>query len=295
MLPHANFYPTGSGQIEAGEVSVEDIVNEAWENDVEIEWERQYDDWWTDRKGGYDITYELGSEKSWHTAPEEAPDTTKCTKCRWTGKNYETRTQHHRADGSVIENYHSTEEVSDHTSDVCPMCDSPVELTEAGVIAAEKRKAQQEKWAKFREEKEMVSETEEIDIDGGLSAVNEQEEITDEEELVAPEWPFPKVEKLPNYPAGDYTIRIWGRTREIGVMRSIGAVDREIMRTVIVEGLVIGGISWLLGALLSTPITYLLSYIISSAIFQSQIAVHFTYTGFLIWLLVVLVLALLAA
>jgi putative ABC transport system permease protein len=85
------------------------------------------------------------------------------------------------------------------------------------------------------------------------------------------------------------------RTREIGVMRSIGAVDKEIMRTVIVEGMVIGGISWLLGALLSFPFTYLLSYIISVAIFESPISVHFTILGFVIWLLVVLVLSAVAS
>jgi putative ABC transport system permease protein len=94
---------------------------------------------------------------------------------------------------------------------------------------------------------------------------------------------------------GTMGMNVLERTREIGVMRSIGAVNGEIMRTVIVEGLVIGGISWLLGALLSFPITYLLSWIISSAIFQSQIAVHFTFTGFLIWLLVVLALSALAS
>jgi putative ABC transport system permease protein len=94
---------------------------------------------------------------------------------------------------------------------------------------------------------------------------------------------------------GTMGMNVLERTREIGVMRSIGAVDREIMRTVIVEGLVIGGISWLLGALLSFPITSLLSSIISSAIFQSQIAVHYTSTGFLIWLLVVLALSALAS
>jgi putative ABC transport system permease protein len=94
---------------------------------------------------------------------------------------------------------------------------------------------------------------------------------------------------------GTMGMNVLERTREIGVMRSIGAVDREIMRTVIVEGMVIGGISWMLGALLSFPITYLLSSIISSAIFESQIAVHFTYTGFLIWLLVVLVLSAVAS
>jgi hypothetical protein len=205
-------------QIRAGEVDIDELINDAWNNDVEIEWERQYDDWWTDRKGGYDVTYELGDENSWHTAPEEAPDTTKCTKCRWTGKNYETRTQHHRADGTVIEDYYNSEENSDHTSDVCPMCDSAVELTEAGIAEEEKSKAQREKWAKAREEREMALEEENIDLDGGLSAVNEQEE-----ELVSPEWPFPEVEVLPNYPAGEYTVRIWGRTREIGV----GTISKE--------------------------------------------------------------------
>ena len=94
---------------------------------------------------------------------------------------------------------------------------------------------------------------------------------------------------------GTMGMNVLERTREIGVMRSIGAVDMEIMRTVIVEGMVIGGISWMLGALLSFPITYLLSYIISSAIFHSQIAVHFTFTGFLIWLLVVLALSAVAS
>ena len=94
---------------------------------------------------------------------------------------------------------------------------------------------------------------------------------------------------------GTMGMNVLERTREIGVMRSIGAVDKEIMRTVIVEGLVIGGLSWMLGALLSFPITYLLSSIISSAIFHSQISVHFTFTGFLIWLLVVLALSAVAS
>jgi putative ABC transport system permease protein len=94
---------------------------------------------------------------------------------------------------------------------------------------------------------------------------------------------------------GTMGMNVMERTREIGVMRSIGAVDREVMRTVIVEGMVIGGLSWLIGALLSFPFTYLLSYIISLAVFNSPISVHFTFTGFLIWLLVVLALSAVAS
>ena len=94
---------------------------------------------------------------------------------------------------------------------------------------------------------------------------------------------------------GTMGMNVLERTREIGIMRSIGAVDREIMRTVIVEGMVIGGISWLIGALLSFPITYMLSDIVSVAIFKSPIAVHFTYQGFAIWLLLVLALSAVAS
>jgi putative ABC transport system permease protein len=94
---------------------------------------------------------------------------------------------------------------------------------------------------------------------------------------------------------GTMGMNVLERTREIGIMRSIGAVDVEVMRTVIVEGLLIGGISWLIGAILSFPITYLLSDIVSLAIFQSPIAVHFTYQGFAIWLLVVLALSAVAS
>jgi putative ABC transport system permease protein len=95
--------------------------------------------------------------------------------------------------------------------------------------------------------------------------------------------------------AGTMGMNVLERTREIGIMRSIGAVDSEIMRTVIVEGVVIGSISWVLGAILSFPFTYMLSTIVSLAIFNSPIDVHFTFLGFIIWLAVVLVLSALAS
>jgi hypothetical protein len=50
-------------QIEAGEIDIEDLVNDAMDNDVELEWDRTYDDWWTERKGGFEVTYELGEDE----------------------------------------------------------------------------------------------------------------------------------------------------------------------------------------------------------------------------------------
>ena len=43
----------------SGNVDIETVVEDALDNGIEIEWQREYDDWYTDRKGGYDVTYEI--------------------------------------------------------------------------------------------------------------------------------------------------------------------------------------------------------------------------------------------
>lgn len=42
-----------------GDITIDEVIEDAWENDVEILWEFDQEDVWTDRKGGYDITYNL--------------------------------------------------------------------------------------------------------------------------------------------------------------------------------------------------------------------------------------------
>ena len=95
--------------------------------------------------------------------------------------------------------------------------------------------------------------------------------------------------------AGTMSMNVLERTREIGIMRAVGATDSQIIRMVIVEGLLIGTISWVLGAVLSVPITYLLSTIVSLAIFETPIAIAFTPLGYFIWLGLVVVLSTLAS
>jgi len=94
---------------------------------------------------------------------------------------------------------------------------------------------------------------------------------------------------------GTMGMNIMERTREIGIMRSIGAIDREVFKNVVVEGMLIGFISWVLGALLSFPISAALSYIISIAIFNTPLTPSFTILGFAIWLGLVFVLSALAS
>lgn len=95
--------------------------------------------------------------------------------------------------------------------------------------------------------------------------------------------------------AGTMSMNVLERTREIGIMRAIGGTNLEIIQMVLVEGLLIGFISWVLGIILAVPFTYLLSTIVSIAIFETPITVIFTPTGYFIWLGLVIILSSLAS
>ena len=49
-------------QLESGEITVDEVIEDAYEEGVEIQWDSHYEDWWTSRKGGYEITYDLIGE-----------------------------------------------------------------------------------------------------------------------------------------------------------------------------------------------------------------------------------------
>lgn len=94
---------------------------------------------------------------------------------------------------------------------------------------------------------------------------------------------------------GTMSINVLERTREIGVMRTIGAVDRVIMQSVIIEGLVIGLITWILAILVSFPISYVLLQIIGAAMAGSNLVLSITPLGSLYWLGIVVVLSVVAS
>lgn len=46
--------------LKSGDRTPDSIIEDAYDNDVDIDWDwLDEDDWWTDRKGGYDVTYEI--------------------------------------------------------------------------------------------------------------------------------------------------------------------------------------------------------------------------------------------
>ncbi len=95
--------------------------------------------------------------------------------------------------------------------------------------------------------------------------------------------------------AGTMSMNVMERTREIGILRAIGASNPVLMRMVLLEGCLIGAASWVLASMLAIPISKLMSDNVSQALFGSPSILMFTPTGFLIWLGVVIVLSILAS
>jgi len=94
---------------------------------------------------------------------------------------------------------------------------------------------------------------------------------------------------------GTMSINVLERTREIGVMRTIGAVDAVVMQSVIIEGLVIGLITWIIAIGLSYPISSVLLTIISQAMAGASFGLTLTPLGVFVWLGVVVVLSIIAS
>jgi putative ABC transport system permease protein len=94
---------------------------------------------------------------------------------------------------------------------------------------------------------------------------------------------------------GTMSLNVLERTREIGVMRAIGASDGSVLKIVIVEGVLIGLMSWLLGAVLAGPLSRLLSDAVGVSIFETSLSYTFSLEGVGLWLAVVIILATLAS
>ena len=94
---------------------------------------------------------------------------------------------------------------------------------------------------------------------------------------------------------GTMGMNVLERTREIGVMRAIGAVDVEIIKSVVIEGVMIGLITWVLAIGMSFPISFLLLRIITVAMMGTSMDLSITPEGMFIWLAVVIILSFIAS
>jgi putative ABC transport system permease protein len=95
--------------------------------------------------------------------------------------------------------------------------------------------------------------------------------------------------------AGTMSLNVLERTREIGIMRAIGASNGAVMQIVIVEGILMGLISWFFGSILAYPLGILLSKIMGQGFLGSPITYTYSIAGAMLWLFVVVVLGFIAS
>lgn len=94
---------------------------------------------------------------------------------------------------------------------------------------------------------------------------------------------------------GTMSMNVLERSREIGVLRAIGATDRKIFNLVLTEGMVIGIISWILAIIIAIPISRVMFNVLMMALFRSTGNFSLSLSGFILWLIVALILSWLAS
>jgi len=87
------------------------------------------------------------------------------------------------------------------------------------------------------------------------------------------------------------SLNVLGRTKEIGVLRAVGASNSSVVQIVLTEGVCVGVVNWLLATGLAVPLTRLLSTTIGMSTQKWPLVFTFPPTGILIWLGIVVALA----
>jgi len=91
------------------------------------------------------------------------------------------------------------------------------------------------------------------------------------------------------------SIQVIERTREIGVMRAIGASSHNLLKIISIEGLVIGIVSWILAAILALPISKYVGDLFGMIFLRTTLDFAVSPIAFLLWLGVVILFSLLAS
>jgi len=91
------------------------------------------------------------------------------------------------------------------------------------------------------------------------------------------------------------SINILERVREIGVLRAVGASNVAVHWIVLAEGMVIGLLSWIVGALLSYPISILMSRQLGLALINIPLNFHYSLLAAALWFFVLQAVAVVAS
>lgn len=90
---------------------------------------------------------------------------------------------------------------------------------------------------------------------------------------------------------GTMSISVLERTKEVGIMRAVGASDRSVLRVVLVEGMFIGLLSWALAIIAAYPLGWWISDFVGQNLLQSELTYTFAWWGAGLWIVGVLLIS----
>ncbi|MBK7319750.1 MAG: ABC transporter permease [Anaerolineales bacterium] len=94
---------------------------------------------------------------------------------------------------------------------------------------------------------------------------------------------------------GTMSINVLERTREIGVLRAIGAPNRSVASVFVLEGIIIGLMSWAMGAAVAIPMSRGLNQALGQAVMGVPLTYSYSLPGLWLWLVIVILLSILAS
>jgi putative ABC transport system permease protein len=94
---------------------------------------------------------------------------------------------------------------------------------------------------------------------------------------------------------GSLWISVIERTKEIGIMRAIGATSSRILGMFVLEGMIQGLMSWVFAVPVALLVTPLMANALGQTMFKSRLDYQFNFSATLAWLGIVLAISVLAS
>ena len=94
---------------------------------------------------------------------------------------------------------------------------------------------------------------------------------------------------------GSLSISVVERTREIGVMRAVGARSTTIVSMFVMEGIIQGVFSWAIVVPVSFVLGKYLANALGQAMFQANLDYQYNYSAVMLWLVIILIISTVAA
>ncbi|MBB2182192.1 ABC transporter permease [Lachnospiraceae bacterium MD1] len=84
--------------------------------------------------------------------------------------------------------------------------------------------------------------------------------------------------------SGTLNLNVLERAKEFGIMRSVGATNRQLNMTIVMEGLILGIVAWIFAVILSQPLTLIANSLLGNLLFTTPMKYRISILGLLLWL-----------